>query len=142
MFCTAIYHTVSTGSRRCTRFARKPAMPSILLPTEAASTTSRSLEVCTSILYICDFGYFFAHISSYAHRSHKLRPSGHGRGGLGSIRAVCRAWRALQVFLGAGGDKMICWVFFMRLHVTDRVKRISRRSRNTHAWTDTYQTQA
>ena len=26
------------------------------------------------------------------------RPSGHGRGGLGSVRAVCRAWRALQVF--------------------------------------------
>ena len=36
------------------------------------------------------------------------RPSGHSRRGLGAIRAVCRAWRALKVFLlgrGCGYNK-------------------------------------
>ena len=41
---------------------------------------------------ICEFWYFFARISSYAHRSHKNRgrQSGNSRQGLDAIRAVSR----------------------------------------------------
>ena len=42
------------------------------------------------------------------------RPSGHGRQGLGAIRAVWRAWRALEDFFSAGVDTTISRVFFLR----------------------------
>ena len=40
------------------------------------------------------------------------RPSGHSRRGLGSIRAVCREWRALKVFSARVG-KTIPLVSFL-----------------------------
>ena len=42
------------------------------------------------------------------------RPSGHSRRGLGAIRALCRAWRALKVFFSAGVDKTISREFCVR----------------------------
>ena len=40
------------------------------------------------------------------------RPSGHSCQGLGAIRAVCRAWRALKVFFSAGMEKTISRLSF------------------------------
>ena len=53
------------------------------------------------MLLFLSFWYFVVHISSYARHFalDRGRPSGHSsRGGLDSIRAVCRAWRALKLF--------------------------------------------
>ena len=42
------------------------------------------------------------------------KPSGHGRGGLGSIHALCRAWRARKALFSAGVGKTMSRVFFLR----------------------------
>ena len=65
--------------------------------------------------YICHFFLFFGHTSSYSHLNPKRQmgwahfdPCGHVAGGLGAIRAACRAWQAkpFKLFgLGHGRGK-------------------------------------
>ena len=57
----------------------------------------------------CHFLFFGGHISSRSHLSAKRQMRwaqfdrwGHVAGGLGAIRAVCRAWQALIYFFGLG----------------------------------------
>ena len=59
-------------------------------------------------MYNCHF-FFFGHISSCSHFCPKRRAGwaqfdrrGPVAGGLGAIRAVCRAWQAFQTFLALG----------------------------------------
>ena len=65
------------------------------------------------------FSSVYDHISSYACRLREIlrylqgKPSGHDRRGLGSIRSVCRAWRALDIFFSLGVDKTISRVLFL-----------------------------
>ena len=56
--------------------------------------------------------FFFWHASSCSHLYPKrqmgwaqLDPCGHVAGGLGAIRAVCRAWQAFKTFLALATDK-------------------------------------
>ena len=62
-------------------------------------------------MYMCNCDYFFSfgHISSCSHLCPKRRVGwaqldrrGHVAGGLGAIRAVCRAWQAFETFLALG----------------------------------------
>ena len=66
--------------------------------------------------FICEILVLFSLTSPHAHRSHKRcheevgkgKPPGHSsRWGLGSIRAVCRPWRALEVFFSPIMDETI-----------------------------------
>ena len=51
---------------------------------------------CILILVICIYNLRTRTVC--AKEVDRGRPSGHSRRGLGSIRAICRAWRALKVF--------------------------------------------
>ena len=60
-------------------------------------------------MYNCDFFFPFGHISSCSHLCPKHRVGwaqfdrrAHVAGGLGAIRAVCRAWQAFETFLVLG----------------------------------------
>ena len=60
-----------------------------------------NLPVDHMYMYNCDLFFPFGHISSCAHLCPKRRVGwaqfarrGHVAGGLGAIRAVCRAWQA------------------------------------------------
>ena len=53
-------------------------------------------------------------VCTYAKGVDRARPSGHSRRGLGAIRAVCRAWRALIFVFSAGVDKTVSRGSFSR----------------------------
>ena len=64
-------------------------------------------------MYTCNCHFFFfGHTSSCSHLRAKPRIGwaqsdrwGHVAGGLGAIRAVCRAWQAFETFSALGTDK-------------------------------------
>ena len=64
-------------------------------------------------MYNCDFFLALGHISSCSHLCPKRRVGwarvdrrAHVTGGLGAIRAVCRAWQAFETFLALGTFKI------------------------------------
>ena len=73
------------------------------------NVSSPNTITTTCICIIAIFASVFEHISSCSHLYSKRQrgwaqfgPWGHVARGLGAIRAVCRAWQALFIFLGLG----------------------------------------
>ena len=71
----------------------------------ASCNNSQCVCICIIVIFFSSFGY----ISSCSHLCPKRRMGwaqfdrrGHDAGGLGAIRAVCRAWQAFQTFLALG----------------------------------------
>ena len=121
---TAAKSSVITGMRGakvCVSPPRRSPPCNKLIPgTEVLSIICDVFVVFRSYLFVCVL-FVCAPFAQTLKEVERGRPSGHSRRNLGSIRAVCRAWRAYEVFFSAGGvDRIISRVFFLKRYFGTR----------------------